>query len=82
MTVRLTEDGDIELVGDCLLEDAERLQQQLLATGGATVDWRSCTWAHTAVVQVLLASGAVLRGPPSGRFLRANLEPMMKSLPE
>lgn len=80
MTVRLAEDGAVELVGDCPLEDAGRLQQQLLAKAGAPVDWRACTTAHAAVIQVLLASGAVLRGPPAGHFLKMHLDPLFKRL--
>ena len=78
MTVRLSADGAIELDGICTIEDAETLLQHLLAAPGATVDWRSCTQAHTAVIQVLMASKAVLRGPPAGDFLRMRLEPLMK----
>ncbi len=81
MTVRLSADGSIELNGFCPIEDAETLQRHLLAAPRATVDWRSCAQAHTAVIQVLMASEAVLRGPPAGDFLRIRLDPLMKSLP-
>ena len=79
MTVRLSADGTIELDGICAIEDAETLLQHLLAAPRATVDWRSCEQAHTAVIQVLMASKPVLRGPPAGDFLRLRLEPLMKS---
>ena len=78
MTVRLSPDGTIELDGICTIEDAETLQQHLLAATRATVDWRSCEQAHTAVIQVLMASKTVLRGPPAGDFLRIHLDPLMK----
>jgi hypothetical protein len=79
MTVRLSADGTIELDGICTIEDAETLLQHLLTAPGVTVDWRSCEQAHTAVIQVLMASQAILRGPPAGDFLRTHLEPLMKS---
>ena len=79
MTVRLSATGTIVLEGICPLEDAETLQQQLLAVPLATVDWIACEQAHTAVIQVLMASGAVLQGPPAGEFLRTWLEPLLQN---
>ncbi|HWH46707.1 MAG TPA: hypothetical protein VN664_02815 [Burkholderiales bacterium] len=79
MTVRLSADGTIELDGICSIEDAETLQQHLLAAPRAAVDWRSCEQAHTAVIQVLMASRRTLRGPPAGNFLRTHLDPQLKS---
>ncbi|MGB6487521.1 MAG: hypothetical protein WBE91_11605 [Steroidobacteraceae bacterium] len=70
MTVRAGAGGCIELVGDCPSGDAEPLLQLLLADPGATVDWRECRGAHTAVVQVLVAAKAKLRGPPADARLR------------
>lgn len=78
MTVHLASDGTIELHGICPIEDAQTLQEHLLAAPGATVDWRSCEIAHTAVIQVLMASGAVLRGPPEGSFLRTRVQPLIR----
>ncbi|HYJ18061.1 MAG TPA: hypothetical protein VEW72_02690 [Burkholderiales bacterium] len=69
MTIRRSADGTIELDGICPIEDAETLQRYLLAAPGAAVDWRSCRQAHTAVIQVLMASAAVLHGPPAGATL-------------
>jgi hypothetical protein len=77
MTVRLAEDATLQLEGDCPIEDAEVLLRHLLETPGATVDWRACERLHSAVVQVLLASGAPLKGPPAGAFLRDWLEPVL-----
>ncbi len=65
MTVRIGADGCIELVGACSSADAEPLLQHLLADPAATVDWRDCHGAHTAVVQVLLAVRPKLLGPPA-----------------
>jgi len=70
MTVRVGAGGCIELVGECPSGDAEPLLQLLLAEPRATVDWRECQGAHAAVVQVLMAAKAKLRGPPADACLR------------
>jgi hypothetical protein len=80
MTVRQTETGIIELLGDCTIEDADHLLQLLLAEPAATVDWTSCQSAHTAVVQVLLASRRTLIGSPQGEFLRNMVKPAFDRL--
>jgi hypothetical protein len=77
MTVRVTADGSIALEGVCLSEDADALLQQLLATPSATVDWRACEGAHTAVVQVLIAAGRKLMGPPANAQLREWVQPLL-----
>jgi hypothetical protein len=77
MTVRLALDGTIELDGMCPIEDAEKLQQCLLADPQATVDWRSCTAAHTAVIQILLAAEVNVRGPPQSDFLCNQVAPSL-----
>jgi hypothetical protein len=69
MTVRAGPAGYIELVGACPGADAEPLLQLLLADPGATVDWRDCLGAHTAVVQVLMAARPKLLGPPANARL-------------
>jgi hypothetical protein len=70
MTVRLSTAGAILLEGACPDEDAEALLEYLAAYPAAQVDWRACEAAHTAVIQVLMASGAQLLGPPRGQALR------------
>lgn len=70
MTVRITASGCIELVGACSGADAEPLLQLLLADPKATVDWRDCRGAHTAVVQVLMAVRPRLLGPPADARLK------------
>ncbi len=70
MTVHRSADGRIVLEGVCPIEDAEPLLRLLLADPGATVDWRPCEAAHTAVLQILLASHARMIGPPAGAFLK------------
>ena len=77
MTVRVLEDGTIALAANCPVEDAETLVRLLLADPGAEVDWCACDQAHTAVVQVLLASGRKTRGPPRSIFLRNWVEPLL-----
>lgn len=63
MTIRRSADGTINLEGMCPVDDAEPLLQMLLATPQAPIDWAQCRRLHTAVVQVLIAAGAV----PTGR---------------
>ena len=70
MTVRRLDPETIILEGACPIEDAEALLQLLSASPSATVDWRDCEGAHTAVGQILLATGASVRGPPRAAFLR------------
>ena len=70
MTVRRSEEGLVVLEGACPIEDAEPLLQLLLADPRTVVDWRGCKAAHSAVLQILLASGAAITGPPAGAFLR------------
>jgi len=70
MTVRLTTQGEIVLEGTCSSEDAEILLQHIIATPAAQVDWRACEFAHTAVIQVLMAANPKLLGPPAGSGLR------------
>ena len=82
MTVRRGPSGLIELVGDCTSGDAEPLLQLLLASPGATVDWRACRGAHTAVVQVLMAAKPKLLGPPADSRLKDWVEPVFTPPPE
>lgn len=70
MTVRTVAGGHIELTGACPSADAEPLLQLLLANPEAIVDWRGCSGAHTAVVQVLMAVRPELLGPPADARLK------------
>jgi hypothetical protein len=79
LTVRMAGPDMIELEGACPLEDAEILLQLLLEHQLAAVDWRKCQQAHTAVVQVLLASERALRGPAAGPFLTKYIEAALGS---
>jgi hypothetical protein len=78
MTIRKNADGVVLLEGDCVLEEAEELQRLLLDDPRPAVDWRACTAAHTAVIQVLLVARAALHGPPEGEFLRAFVDPLLQ----
>jgi hypothetical protein len=78
MTVRVLDDATIELADACPAEDAEQLLRLLLERPGSTIDWRSCDDAHAAVVQVLLASAAPVRGPPRGEFLSRSVGPLLR----
>jgi hypothetical protein len=77
MTVHAAEDGTIVLAGNCPVEAAEVLVQLLLEQPAAEIDWSACEQAHTAVVQVLLACGRRVRGPPRAIFLSNWIEPLL-----
>ena len=76
MTIHLSGTA-IELEGICHSEDAEILLQHLLAEPTATVDWRACESAHTAVIQVLMAVKPKLLGPPAGGALGQWIQPLL-----
>jgi hypothetical protein len=57
VTVRRSDASTIILDGVCSVEDAEPLLQMLQTTPAAAVDWTPCRQMHTAVLQVILASG-------------------------
>lgn len=80
MTVQLTDTGTIALSGDCAAEDADHLLQLLLAEPETAVDWEACHSAHTAVVQVLLASRRAVIGSPRNEFLRNMVKPAFERL--
>jgi len=56
MTVRRIDEFTIALEGVCPVADAEVLRQHLVSAESAKIDLTACEHAHTAVVQVLLAS--------------------------
>jgi hypothetical protein len=78
MTVRLTTQSEIVLEGTCSSEDAEVLLQHLISAPNAPVDLRACEYAHTAVIQVLVAAGPRLLGPPAGAALRDWVYPILE----
>jgi len=77
MSVNLKGEGVIELRGRCGADDAEVLQQRLLATPGATVEWSDCEHLHSAVVQVLLVGAPLVRGVPKNEFLANYIAPIL-----
>ena len=77
MTVRLTDRGEILLEDTCPSEDAEILLQKLSADPDAPVDLRACEFAHTAVIQVLMAAMPKVLGPPAGLALRDWVYPIL-----
>ena len=77
MSVHLKSPGVIELSGRCGVDDAEVLQQQLLAIPGATVEWLGCEHLHSAVVQVLLVGAPRMRGAPKNTFLATHIAPIL-----
>ncbi len=70
MTIKRDGDGVIVLDGDCTVEDAEVLLEHLQAQPSVPVDWSACGRLHTAVLQVLLASGRDVRGDCGDPFVR------------
>ncbi|GLH76675.1 hypothetical protein SSBR45G_15830 [Bradyrhizobium sp. SSBR45G] len=79
MTAVLHDSGIITLSGACPVDDAETLLQLLLANPTAEIDWRDCTAAHAAVIQVLLVAKRPLRGPPAGPLLTRIVTPTISS---
>jgi hypothetical protein len=66
----------IHLEGDCPVEDAEVLLQQI-QQGASALDWSDCTFLHTACVQVILAAGLSLYGTPASDKLTRWLAPLL-----
>ncbi|MES2626139.1 MAG: STAS domain-containing protein [Pseudomonadota bacterium] len=77
MTIQLSTNGNIELVGSCTVDDAEFLLQALLTNPGITVDWSACESAHGAVIQVLLVAKTRPFGKPVDTFLRDKVGPWL-----
>jgi hypothetical protein len=77
VTVRRSDDGTLLLEGVCPIEDAEVLLQ-LLQTGPAVaLDWTKCRQMHTAVLQVILASGMIPQGLCGDALVRQWLAPKL-----
>ena len=81
MTVRMADDGAILLEGECPIDDADRLLELRTVHPESIVDWRACTHAHSAVIQLLLIGRPAVLGPPSADFLRQMIQPLVKALP-
>ena len=57
MTVRRNDNGVLVLEGTCPVVDVEGLLVVLKVKPTAVLDWAQCHQVHTAVFQVILASG-------------------------
>ena len=77
MTVGRSDTGAVVLDGMCGVEDAEPLLQMLQATPAAPVDWTLCRQLHTAVFQVILASGIAPIGPCGDAWVAQWLAPKL-----
>lgn len=80
MSVRLITDDTIALQGTCPIDDAETLLEYLLDRPARRVDWAQCEAAHTAVIQILMISKAVLLNAPKNLFLAAHVFPVLSRL--
>jgi hypothetical protein len=68
MTVRRIDEFTIALEGVCPVADAQVVRQHLVSAKSATIDLTACERAHTAVVQVLLASEREVDGEAGSLF--------------
>lgn len=76
MTVRVA--GEVILLeGVCGSDEAEPLLRHLQMLPTATIDWRGCDLAHTAVLQIMLAARRPIKGPPRGHELRKWAAPLL-----
>jgi hypothetical protein len=75
MTVLRSDAGVVLLEGACAVEDAEPLLQLLQGSPLPVIDWTECSHLHTAVVQVVLASGIRPIGPCGDAWVRQWTEP-------
>ena len=77
MTIRRSVEGIVVLDGVCAVEEAESLLQMLQATPGAIIDWTQCRQLHTAVLQVIMASGGSPMGPCGDAWVERWLAPKL-----
>ena len=63
--------------GACGLEEAGPLRQWLIARRASLIDLGEATHLHTAIVQVLLASAAIVSVEPRDRLLCQVLAPLL-----
>lgn len=77
MTVRRSDNGTLVLEGVCPVEDAEPLLQMLQNMPTAGIDWTQCRQLHTAVFQVILASGIAPIGPCGDAWVAEWLAPKL-----
>jgi anti-anti-sigma regulatory factor len=73
-----TTNGALVCAGALSVEDAEALQQQLLATPDATLDLAACSHLHSACLQVLMAARAPVAAWPQEAALALWLQSALK----
>lgn len=79
MSVRVDQDT-VHLEGACPVGDAEPLLAALQAIPELSVDLSGAIKLHLAVVQLLLAARAGVRGVPADPFLRDHILPRLRRL--
>jgi hypothetical protein len=70
--------GALVCAGTLSVEDAEALQQQLLATPDAPLDLAACSHLHSACLQVLMAAGTHVAVWPAEPALALWLQSALK----
>lgn len=65
--------------GACTVDEAIPLVEWLEATSSPRVDLVPCTGLHTALLQVLMASGVTVAGEPEDVFLKAWVAPLLRA---
>ncbi|KQT69073.1 MULTISPECIES: hypothetical protein [unclassified Aureimonas] len=58
-------EGVVALKGACTIEEAEALHEAVRDLGDARFDLSGTSYMHTAIVQVILASGGTLAARPA-----------------
>lgn len=59
------EDGIVTLSGPCGIDEAEGLHADLCGLHEPLFDLAAATTLHTAIVQLILAAGGLVRGVPT-----------------
>lgn len=70
----------IFLEGECHVEQAEQLLQQLHKDPARSVDLSRCRQMHSALAQVLLSHAVRVSGEPPDTFLRQFVAPNFQPL--
>lgn len=69
----------VALSGTCSAEEAETLLEWLTAHPKGTINIAKCDDMHSAIVQVLMATGRKIRGTPKNDELAAFLSVALQS---
>jgi hypothetical protein len=65
------EDNVVSITGHCPIDDAESLFETLRGIEDPVFDLSHATTLHTAIVQMVLASSARIRGMPTEKVLES-----------